>query len=422
MSLFLSFGRQKLYLSARSRSSGERGMAPPRHSDEAEAGSMYHADEYDNPRQLMRSPQELQLLLEDLLPLEDVVYAFGYGSGVLLQQETAVPNSRSNANETETKVIDLIVVVRDAERFHRTNRQRNPHHYPPWLRLSSGAAWLQRHQLPANTQHWLRNPGVYFVVSTTQAVKYGVVHVDDLSADLRDWSCLYLAGRLHKPVVTIPITAAADDDDAIRIAQLQHDHNLPAALSTALLLRYYQQQQQDPTANNSSTSHEIYTTIASLSYQGDPRMTLQAEDPDKVAKLVGTTSNSHWRSLYQPAAFQLQRAGILSISDNDSVWSWDSNSGSARDRLWQSLPAAVRRQCGYHPAEDDSTTRSTTASCCDATAALARLPTVLAQNIVAPAARYQSFKGLFTTGLRTSAAYAYRKFRKGGRGIFLPKW
>lgn len=31
-------------------------------------------------------------------------------------------------------------------------------------------------------------------------IKYGVVSVQTLCADLRDWRTLYLSGRMHKPV------------------------------------------------------------------------------------------------------------------------------------------------------------------------------------------------------------------------------
>lgn len=60
-----------------------------------------------------------------------------------------------------------------------------------------------------------------------QLIKYGVVRLAALQADLRHWTALYCAGRLHKPVATLachPGVAAAQEQ------------NLRSALRTALLL------------------------------------------------------------------------------------------------------------------------------------------------------------------------------------------
>lgn len=58
-------------------------------------------------------------------------------------------------------------------------------------------------------------------------IKYGVVTVDDMAEDLRHWESLYLAGRLHKPVVELQPDADIAEAQAV---------NKAAALNAALLL------------------------------------------------------------------------------------------------------------------------------------------------------------------------------------------
>jgi translocator assembly and maintenance protein 41 len=330
---------------------------------------------------LLRSRQELRLLLEKSLPLNDVVYAFGYGSGVLSQ--TA---EKKNGNS----MVDVIVVVRDAHKFHEANLRRNPQHYSWLSRSPTVCTFVQRHQLPRN--RWLSNPGVYFHVMDG-SMKYGVVQADDLSRDLTNWSCLYLAGRLHKPVVMV----LSNDDE---LEAQQQERNLPAALSAAMLLQWH----EHGVDNNTYNTVDVYQRIASLSYTGDPRMSLRAEDPAKISNLVHSPGQlDRFQSLYRPAAVQLQRQGILSVDSNHHhQWTWDANNPLAHAQLWQSLPVAIRSQCRY-----DSKSGATAAA-----AAASLLPRVLAAT-VAPAARYQSIKGLWTAGLVRSAVYAFRKLSKG---------
>ena len=61
-----------------------------------------------------------------------------------------------------------------------------------------------------------------------QHIKYGVVATSAMCTDLSDWSTLYVAGRLHKPVTHLmapsPTLAAAQEA------------NLDSAVAAALLL------------------------------------------------------------------------------------------------------------------------------------------------------------------------------------------
>lgn len=374
-------------------------------------------DSQEEDGQLYSATQLLQLVQSQLIPIDDdnnVVHAFGYGSGVLQQRQKS--DDDENGVHSKSKVVDVILVVKDALAFHRVNLQRNPHHYCSTHVTPERCTWIQRHQLPENP--WLLNPGVYFHV--TPHLKYGVVQVEDLLLDLREWKFLYLAGRMHKPVVTIldrPFSLntgkypnSATTEVCNTISSHQQSINLPCALSAGLLTS--QCIETDPVALNSyqrthgiMTDMELFTAIASLSYRGDPRMTMHAEDPDKIQRLVAPTVR-HWRKLYRPSLDQMQKVGILNSCTTNNTISWDTSSSLAHDHLWQLLPQRIRCMCGY-----SSTTISGLSQYHDLAQ---RLSCVLATSVVAPSARYQSLKGLWTAGLSKSVVYALRKLRKGG--------
>ena len=317
----------------------------------------------------LTSIQELRNLVENTFPQEELVYAFGYGSGVFSQQLDL-------SNPSQDNLIDLILVVRDSYNFHRDNLGSNPQHYTSHLFASDPAAritWWQRHKVETR---FFRNPRVYFNV--TDGLKYGVIQEEDLITDLRDWRYLYLAGRLHKPTVQILSRPTSLAQESVECHQRMH--NLPAALSAALLLL----SQKEPMGAVSPS--QVYTQIAALSYTGDFRTAIGAEDPQKITKLVSAPGQlQRFHALYEQSLESLKTKGILHASSAEDTWTFDT-SASALNHLQENLPSRLR----------------------DAS----NLQAALAQT-VAPAARYQSVKGLATAGFSRSAAYAARKLSKG---------
>jgi hypothetical protein len=105
-------------------------------------------------------------------------------------------------------LLEIILVVTDAENFHRNNLQIHPHHHATWLRPggASTASWMQRNFFLLDTKV------LFHVVDDQVPMKYGVVQQDDLFQDLTEWEYLYLAGRLHKP--TLPIMSPPDSFSA----------------------------------------------------------------------------------------------------------------------------------------------------------------------------------------------------------------
>ena len=114
-----------------------------------------------------------------------------------------------------------------------------------------------------------------------QTIKYGVVSIDTLCQDLLTWSSLYLSGRMHKPLRIIK------DDARVRLTQ---QVNLTSALRAALL-----------TLPPEFSERDLFERITAISYDGDPRMLLPAENRSKVSNIVKKQS-PQFKELYHRLA------------------------------------------------------------------------------------------------------------------------
>ena len=320
----------------------------------------------------LTSSQSLWKIVESF-PQENLVYAFGYGSGVFSQ--TLVDDK-----EKHEGMLDMILVVDDSYEFHNANLQNYPHHYAKWLQYS-GPSMIDRIQRNFLS---LKDACVLFhIVDDPVPMKYGVVRLDDLLRDLTQWESLYLAGRLHKPTLSILAPSKSPPDQFVE-AQAS---NLQSAVAAALLLLPLPDHSDN---GNSLPWLTLYSQIASLSYAGDFRMKVGGEDPNKISKLVQAPGQmERFHALYQPILQPLEKAGILSAKGSSLEWS--SRDSATREHLVGLLPSPVRSGATRNHAE---------------------FANVLAA-IVAPAARNQSLKGVFTFGFRRSIQYASAKLEKG---------
>ena len=197
-------------------------------------------------------------------------YAFAYGSGVFPQSSGSsdgnsdlhpnAPDAVAKVQDGNPKMIDFIFGVSYTQHWHSLNLQEHRDHYS-WLG-SLGS-------YPVTKVQDSFGAGVYFnpyVTVNGTLIKYGVVNLDTLCQDLSEWNTLYLAGRLQKPVKILR------DNPAVRLA---NQVNLIAAVRTALLL-----------LPPDFTEKDLYSTIAGISYMGDPRMTIGGDDPRKVNNIV----------------------------------------------------------------------------------------------------------------------------------------
>lgn len=208
-------------------------------------------------------------------------YAFAYGSGVFTQTGAAstssthpsAPAAIKNMQQGSGKMIDFIFGVSYSQHWHALNLGQHRDHYSGLGSLGSYVVSQVQDRFGA---------GVYFNTHITvngTLIKYGVVNLDTLCTDLTQWNTLYLAGRLHKPVKILR------DHPKVRLA---NQMNLLSALRVALLL-----------LPERFSEFELYSTIAGISYMGDLRMVLPAEDPGKVRNIV-SGQMAHFRRLYAP--------------------------------------------------------------------------------------------------------------------------
>ncbi|KAF8123073.1 Mmp37-domain-containing protein [Mycena galopus ATCC 62051] len=185
--------------------------------------------------QLLPVSNSTRALLESIVEQFDapIRYAFAYGSGVFEQDGYPVKESR---------------------------RTQHPSHYTLHARVL-GSDYVTK------VQEF--GPGVWFNAYVPMAgvtIKYGVTTVDNLCSDLLNWRSLYLAGRMHKPLRIIK------DDARVRLTQ---QVNLTSAVRAALL-----------TLPADFSETQLFERIAGISYLGDPRMMLPAENRGKVANIV----------------------------------------------------------------------------------------------------------------------------------------
>ena len=198
-------------------------------------------------------------------------------------------------------MIDFIFGVSYTQHWHSLNLQQHRSHYSAVGSL--GSSVVSRIQ-----DKW--GAGVYFnpyVTVNGTLIKYGVVNLDTLCRDLSEWNTLYLAGRLQKPVKILR------DDPRVRLA---NQINLISAVRTALLL-----------LPPNFTEQDLYNTIAGISYLGDPRMTLGAENLNKVANIV-KHQLPNFRRLYAPLIENLPNVSFQDPRCSSPSWVDDPNTNA----------------------------------------------------------------------------------------------
>ena len=265
-------------------------------------------------------------------------YAFAYGSGVFPQTASSSLSSPasplhpkpsqavSTIQGKEAKMIDFIFGVSYTQHWHSLNLQQHRDHY-------SAVGSLGSYVVSRIQDKW--GAGVYFnpyVTVNGTLIKYGVVNLDTLCQDLSEWDTLYLAGRLQKPVKILR------DDPRVRLA---NQINLLSAVRTALLL-----------LPDKFSELDLYSTIAGISYLGDPRMNLPTENPHKVSNIV-RYQLPNFRRLYAPLIKNLPNVSFIDTKCNKPGWAEDASINAAvaqdmdpvkRGNMVRRLPKQFRKK------------------------------------------------------------------------------
>ncbi|KAJ2849619.1 Mitochondrial translocator assembly and maintenance protein 41, partial [Coemansia erecta] len=321
---------------------------------------------------------ELQALLKQFKA--PIRYAFAYGSGVYKQ---------TGYGEGSKPMVDLIFAVSHPDHWHALNISQNRPHYSFMGSLGSNAVSFVQERLGA---------GVYFnpfISINGVVVKYGVVSMETLSSDLLNWDTLYLAGRMHKPTLTLR------RDPLMRISK---QVNLTHAVRAALLM-----------LPKNFTSEELFQTIAKISFAGDIRMKIGGENPQKVRNIVAAQMplfKSRYRSIIEGLPNLEYIAGDLLQQDMGPA---------ARAAMLRKMPnnfydQLVRqgRKAGVKlpPGLGAEAVNSERLVSMDEIQGMA---SSAIEKIVARPALTQSLKGILTSGVAKSIAYMRaknEKFRK----------
>ncbi|KAI8803857.1 mitochondrial matrix Mmp37 [Cladochytrium replicatum] len=296
-------------------------------------------------------------------------------------------------------MVDFVFGVTHPGHWHSLNMRQNREHYSFLANLGSDTVSYVQNKVPAHVYY---NPYVEIngmaslsmqcsPLHLTHMIKYGVISMDHLLDDLRNWTSLYMAGRMQKPVKILR------DDARVQLATRE---NLSNALRAALCL-----------LPADFTEEDLFHKIAGLSYKGDFRMIL-GENPHKIYNMV-FSQREHFRELYGPTIDQMPNVSY--VREGELQQDMDPR---MRGAMIQAMPRGfvemLRKRHQWYlarsnlvPIEDSKVAQSIASS-----PQLSQyVSKALVETVRAPAL-VQSVKGLVTAGPIRSAVYVSEKLKK----------
>lgn len=304
-------------------------------------------------------------------------FCFAYGSGVKQQLGYA---DVTRSTKKGASMIDLILCVDDAFKWHSENVLLNPHDYSTIARFA-GIECITRLQLEYGARVYCNT---LIPLPNGEKIKYGVISTKDLLDDLLNWTHLYVAGRLHKPVEVLQNPVSEN----IKMALID---NRKSAVHMALL--------RQP---ESFSPFELFYAIANLSYSGDFRMKF-GEKKDKVRNIV-TPQLDEFYDGYRPILLQLEQEGFLALPQDITGRIRQNVSPDGVRRNLRRLPSNVRESLAH-------TDEGLEAWAADRPGLRHRLGERL-EAIVFSSSVGQSLKNIPTAGLGKAVRYSFQKVLK----------
>lgn len=307
--------------------------------------------------------------------------AFAYGSGVFQQTDHAPMTSN---------MIDMCFVIdsSDVVSWHAENLELNGNDY-------SFLKYLGPQRIGA-IQESSFGAKVYFntLVRTSDSylIKYGVLSTEALITDLLDWSTLYVAGRLHKPVAYLKDATNEDVKSAIKI-------NLENAVHTALLLLPEQ-----------FNEFQLFSTLTALSYTGDIRMGI-AENDNKVANIV-TANLEHFRDLYSAPLEQPHIKQYIDYDESSKLYVQDTNSNTLYHHLNYLPHDLISKIVNEYNKDGSHRDREEVMHILKEDFRLNQKVQRGLRGIIQESSWKQTAKGVLTAGAKKSLSYAGQKLAK----------
>ena len=292
--------------------------------------------------------------------LPETISVKAYGSSIAYQ---------SGYSENEKKQVDLIVIVDDIKKFYEENLKKNRYMYkltPSIYFRYASSQKLRKHAAICYTTHIDYGDDTY---------KMGVIEKRDVIDDLLNWKTFYIAGRFQKEMFT-----AISNPEIERANQV----NKKNALTVALLLL----DKENPTLD------DLYQQICSLSYMGDNRNALKAEDPNKIKKLA-SGSKDYFDKEYK------DKTDLFTVNDDNTI---NIDYKKVFDAI-EALPSALYERIKTSIHKELSNEENL--------GSIRESIKGYLTEIIKSSSHGQTRKGILTTGPKNSLVYALAKLKKG---------